>query len=258
MKKEHIDLTATKAKVARSKKHFDELASAIKTYLASQPYIIERITNDATGDVSDIVRVKKEIPKDWSNIVGDIVHNLRVALDYLVTSLVEANSNSISKSNCFPIDNSIEDYQRNSSKKLIGLSSGAIKFINDLKPYKGGEDVLWRLHKLDIQDKHARNLIVGAANRSVNLSLKMDFLGEQINFPTLSLKPADDLFPIADGVALFTFNKNTAGPHDFNDNSYTFDVKFSGDKIFNEREIMTTLKELILYVEKVLDDVSKL
>lgn len=258
MKKENIDLTTSKAKIARSKKHFDELTSALKIYLASQPYTIERITNDATGDVSDIVRVKKEIPEDWSYIAGDIVHNLRASLDYLVTSLVEVNGNSASKSNCFPIDNSLEDYQRNSPKKLIGLNADAVEFINSLKPYKNGEDILWRLHKLDIQDKHRRNLIVGAANRSVNITMKMDFAGEQIKFPTIALIPADTQFPLVDRKPLFGFNKKTAGAHDFNDNGYTFEIHFSGDQIFNEREILVTLRELIQYVDRVLDDAIKI
>lgn len=234
------------------------MVSKIKIYLNHQPYKIVRVADTTTGDVTDIVKIQKEIPEDWSAIVGDIVHNLRTALDYLVTALVIANGNSPSRSNSFPIDNSLEDYENNSPDKLTGLNQNSIEFINGLKPYKDGNDVLWRLHKLDIQDKHRTNLIVGAAYRSVNLTFKMDFLIKRSSFQLYLLNQQIGCFPLKDGEALFKLNKSTADPHKPEDNSYTFEVDFSGDEIINGREITNTMLELIQYIEKVLDDASKL
>ena len=44
----------------------------------------------------------------------------------------------------------------------------AIDIIKDIKPYKGGNDVLWRLHRLNILDKHRLLLTAGAAAFSFN------------------------------------------------------------------------------------------
>ena len=133
------------------------------------------------------------------------------------------------------------------------MSGEGINYINRLKPYKNGNDFLWRLHRLDIQDKHVENIIVGAANRSVNLKFTMKLGGRVIKTPSLSIRPADRLFPITDGAVLFKYNKDKAGDQDFNENSYTFEIDFMGDKIINGRDILRTLEELVKYVGEVVD-----
>src|SRR5438132_5583994 len=46
-------------------------------------------------------------------------------------------------------------------------TSGAA--IDALRPYKGGNDVLWQLHELNNVDKHRLILTVGSALRSTDL-----------------------------------------------------------------------------------------
>jgi hypothetical protein len=49
------------------------------------------------------------------------------------------------------------------------MRNTAIEAIDALKPYRGGNDVLWHLHELNNTDKHRLVLTVGAMLRDVDL-----------------------------------------------------------------------------------------
>jgi hypothetical protein len=54
----------------------------------------------------------------------------------------------------FPIARDFPTYESEKAKKLEGIRPEAVKAIDDLKPYKGGNAHLWRIHELDNIDKH--------------------------------------------------------------------------------------------------------
>jgi hypothetical protein len=53
-----------------------------------------------------------------------------------------------------PIAKDRDTYDAEKAGKLKGIRPKAIEAIDALKPYKGGNDTLWRIHELDNIDKH--------------------------------------------------------------------------------------------------------
>jgi hypothetical protein len=95
---------------------------------------------------------------------GDIVHNLRSALDHLAQQLVAVGvtkrppkppltAEQIRRIG-FPIAETSKKYKAEKRAKVKGMLPEARKAIDRLKPYKGGNDALWRIHELDNIDKH--------------------------------------------------------------------------------------------------------
>ncbi len=62
----------------------------------------------------------------------------------------------------FPICASAEIYESAKGRKLKAMRPDAIKKINSVKPYKGGNDALWKLHKFNNIDKHRALLTIGS------------------------------------------------------------------------------------------------
>jgi hypothetical protein len=95
---------------------------------------------------------------------GDVVHNLRSALDHLAWELAKWET-GLPKSPdkcCFPIGRSFDNYKTiKQGGAVAGMSPEAEKAIDDLRPYKKGTEPLWRIHHLDIVDKHRHLLIAG-------------------------------------------------------------------------------------------------
>ncbi len=94
-----------------------------------------------------------EIPGHLAFIVGDAVHNIRTALDYLMSALAFQNGKS-GRHPTFPICESREQLEKHKSMRFVSPSARA--FIESQCPYKGGCDVLWWLHRIDIIDKHRK------------------------------------------------------------------------------------------------------
>jgi hypothetical protein len=143
-------------------KRIEQLNGVIDEFVDSDPYGVTVEFNANTRQIKYRATKNAVIPDDVPLLVGDIVHNLRASLDYLVTALVRRNGGKITTSTGFPIANSRAEYKPAFYKRKIrGMRKEAKQIIHDLKPYKGGNDSLWRLHRLDIIDKHRFMFTVG-------------------------------------------------------------------------------------------------
>jgi hypothetical protein len=56
----------------------------------------------------------------------------------------------------------VTSYETEKARKVEGMTELAIKHIDNLKPYKGGNQVLWRIHELDNIDEHRSLFTVGS------------------------------------------------------------------------------------------------
>ncbi len=94
-------------------------------------------------------------PFDILAIAGDVIHALRSTLDHLAYQLAIVGSGKPpSRRVGFPIAKDKATYEADKPHKLEGIRPEAIKVIDDLARYKGGNDTLWRIHELDNIDKH--------------------------------------------------------------------------------------------------------
>ena len=97
----------------------------------------------------------------WGAIVGEIIHNLRCALDYMIYQLVilETGAEPTGKRNQFPIFKTESGFEsRGVPQMLQGIASNkTIALIKSLQPFATGDDVqspLWRLQEFSNWDKH--------------------------------------------------------------------------------------------------------
>ena len=115
-----------------------------------------------------MVRAKHDItvvPHSIVGAIGDAVHNLRSALDHFACALaLRRNPDADLERVAFPIRKDREAFDSVAKKgKINNLGSDAVSFIDRLKPYGGGDGVaaFWRVHRLDIVDKHRALLTTG-------------------------------------------------------------------------------------------------
>jgi hypothetical protein len=232
-------------KIQRAKKHIYELEAEIKGFLKRNPYPIFREMEPDTGRKLWRVRVSKQPPPRWSAIAGDGIHNLRSSLDLLVNQLVLANNNSTSDTTAFPIGWSVEDYEAKALRQIKGVSDTAERMIAELKPYKGGNDALWRLHRLDIADKHRLLIPVGAAHGNVILDVGKIAGGD---WPSMrvGITPADRKCPLKDGDEVF------GAPADFDaDPEITVEIALNEPGVVEGEAVIPVLLDLADVVKRI-------
>lgn len=93
------------------------------------------------------------IPSDIAVIVGEVLHNLRVPLDYLACALARQNTGS-DKGVYFPFGRDKDAFVEQAEQKCKKLPVEAVAMVRALKPYKGGNELLWSIHEMNRADKH--------------------------------------------------------------------------------------------------------
>lgn len=86
-------------------------------------------------------------------MLGDILHNLRSALDIAVNEFLERDQKRRVARFPFAQSDVLLKKEIKDSKCYMG-GKALERAITNIKPFKGGNIALWTLHELNIQDKH--------------------------------------------------------------------------------------------------------
>jgi len=253
-------------KVERANKHIDELKSAIIAFKESDPYKISAKHDPQTRKLIYYLVDVQPVPTRIACIAGDTLHNLRGALDHLAYRLfrVGAGDTADAKHVYFPIFDDAAKYQAGLNGKVHGMRKDAIDAIDVVKPYKGGNDTLWRLHKLNNVDKHRLLITVGAAFSSMNIGAHggalLAELAKQHGFPDpppldLYVSPKDRMFPLKVGDELF-IDAPDAKVNEKID--FQFDIAFGEPGVVDGDSILETLKGMSDLVGNIVSDFGAL
>ena len=251
-------LEGSKLKVERAKEHIRQLEAEIRAFHERKPYRIVVEEEPQSGDQIYRVKIKEQPSPRWATIIGDIVHNLRSALDLLANDLVRANCKTPNRRTGFPIYESAKKFETQFLGKVDGASTKAIRIIKSLKPYKGGNEPLWRIHCLDIADKHRLILSVGAAYRHFTISPRLQIPwrnGEIVKFPPIAISPADRQYPLKDNAEVFRVRASARTPDSkfASDYQFSFEVAFGDGEVVQGEPVVPTLQQLINSVEGIID-----
>lgn len=114
-----------------------------------------------------VVRSISPLPAGLLLSIGDAVHNMRCALDFSISEILHWKDTRLT----FPMGETREELEasfRTEPEFVSGRTKGkgrnaAIEIavpkigefiLDEIRPYKGGHEVLWALGKLDNTDKH--------------------------------------------------------------------------------------------------------
>jgi hypothetical protein len=218
-------------KIKRANTHIEEFKVALDAFKKTEPYGISGKRDPKTREFIYYVTKADPIPPNLSVISGDVLQNLRTALDYLVCSLIRAHSGpkaDITKGG-FLILNEVpttEEHESTFARKVKGMEDKARDLLRTLKPYKGGDDTLWRLHALNNSDKHRLLLTSATTLRPFNMGDHIRATRENPPVtPDLFIGPKERVFPLNIGAVLFT---------DIPDAKENKNIKLTVDIVFNE------------------------
>jgi hypothetical protein len=147
----HDPLHGVKLKIARANEHLGNIETIADKFSKSHSIIREA----EPDGIYDAIKIKiGEPPPMLAVIIGEVAFQLRSALDQLATALAVKNGKSPSQV-YFPIAGDRQEFRRARTQgKIEKLSPAARKLIWRLKPYKGGNNLLWALNSLRNADVH--------------------------------------------------------------------------------------------------------
>jgi len=177
-------LEGIRLKLQRAYSQLDALKGEITDFLDGKPYEpalkLERIpgAREAPCVIDFTIRmiVKKPCPPMWSILIGEIIHDIRSALDHLVYQLViHATDKPPARHDRtqFPIFLDQSKFQKNGIGMLVGVSKQAAGLIETLQPFSTAEHAnspLWHVNQLSNIDKHRTLHLTGGTLQSFNFS----------------------------------------------------------------------------------------
>jgi hypothetical protein len=170
-------IESAKLKIARATEHLSTLNQVISSAASGDSLEIVR---DADG--KETVHFQGEVPPEISILAGEIVYQIRSAIDHLALELVKLNPGGITlpanweESCCFPlwlkIPKKVPTY--NCFEHILpGITRTAFAFIESVQPYHNGpgiHNVMRLIAQLSNVDKH-RHLNVTIPKVAVHLSM---------------------------------------------------------------------------------------
>jgi hypothetical protein len=152
-----LDLSGSKAKIARANEHFGALKSEVEAVINQRKPYTSRIDYDQQSKCYSLIMLSGDFNEPRLGIiVGDLIHNLRSALDYIISALVEVSHSTLMAGNQFPIFDNDGDYAKRSPRMLAGVKHG-LSEIEAVQPFKQGapqHDPLFLINYFSNADKH--------------------------------------------------------------------------------------------------------
>jgi hypothetical protein len=130
------------------------LEATFRAYVDLNPYVLGSKENPETATKMATIRYTMELPSDIALILGDAVHNLRVALDHTVWELIGLDRDTQDHYTQFLTGKDRVSYEA-SCNGIKTPRDDAKKFLISLAAYKdGGGNDLYAIARLDNIDKH--------------------------------------------------------------------------------------------------------
>jgi hypothetical protein len=183
-------LRHVRVKLERAEQHLDALEKLVGAFIEDQPFRISQSLDPETGDTVATVIVRREPPPIFGAIVGDYVHNLRAALDYVAWQLVDCNTGAPGAHTYYPICNTQREFDYKSVRMLRGASPLAIAAVSVLQPFRSSDPhshPLALVHRLDVEDKHRLLHVVGGVYSGpieIETEEKEDIVVQRIDDPS--------------------------------------------------------------------------
>ena len=233
-------------KIKRANHHIKDLEIQISKFIGSGPYkTVGKLDTDgrATYRLSGVQPIDPIIPV----IVGDVIHNLRASLDYLVCALWSRTNRGECERIQFPCP-SAREYKTTGLGNIKGMGKDAIDAIGKIEPYEGGKgEILWRLHRLSIIDKHRLPVTIVGGNLGMHLPSMFPHLFTERERASPWIILTDIRFSLKDDDVLF---RDEPGRELKQDVQFPFFVALDEQGVFEREPLLPCLNRISEFVGK--------
>jgi hypothetical protein len=207
-------LRGPEAKLERAVEHLESLERDGERFLKSKPYAVTMEFEPQTGRYIARFRARKQPPLSMSVRVGELVHNLRSALDHVAWVLASANADDAGalwepktrRKIMFPVAKDAATFESHSLMSFISQEAKAA--LDPLQPHHRGHPYqvarhpLSVLHELWNIDKHrVVHAGMGAIDLSTTTFYRRAIFTEEFE-AELEVEPVNHEGPLKDGTPI--------------------------------------------------------
>jgi hypothetical protein len=199
------DYGSIELKMARAKHHLADLKSEMETVYLAADIRLSHSTSDGERVHHYTIEGLPQIPREWSSIIGDCLHNARSSLDHLSHEIVRSLGGTPVTGpggTSFPIV--ATGTRALTLKGLNPIPSMALTLLDSVQPRNNSSgfvgEFIGAMSELDNRDKHTTLLLV---QHAVNWSEVA--WGGMADTPAPVVKVVEDDFANGDEVVTLTY-----------------------------------------------------
>src|ERR1700686_4499085 len=148
---------SARLKIDRANHHIAELKTLISLLPSAYTATVEINPDGGNEVVKHDLRNRDKLISDAALMVGDAIHNLHCALDHAwMVTLKCLSPDSITKQTKFPIFLLKDKVEAALRGIKVDITAPTLfeAIVDKIQPYLGGNDSIWDVHRLDMDDKH--------------------------------------------------------------------------------------------------------
>lgn len=239
-------LIDVEAKIAWAEQHIQKAEVEIAAFLKLKPYRPCTQLEADTGDKVFRIRQVEPVPKSLPFLVGDALHNISGSLDHLAWRLVEACGGTPSRSTVFPISESKTRYEAVANgNRIHGINGEAVRILDAIQPYRGGNDLFWMLREAHNCDKHRHPLGAGIVRGQMRFAKK----GGASRFASKWIDPE---IPMEDGQEVGRLLAPLDGSDDM-DIEIAYQISFIQPLALRGKPVVAFLRQLLSLTNQTVD-----
>jgi hypothetical protein len=148
---------SARCKIDWAKQHISEVEAIVSALPNNALATVEINPHRGNEVLKHDLRDRDKIINEIALMLGDAIHNLHCALDHawmsVLSQLSPASINNQTKFPIFPVRDKVEAALR--GVKIDSTAPALFDLVlGQIKPYDGGNESIWSIHTLDIDDKH--------------------------------------------------------------------------------------------------------
>jgi hypothetical protein len=165
---------SSRSKIAWAKKNLADLKREVDASLCQKNFY--ETWSEPHSEMPDHLvqkmRIVKQIPDDWSHLTGTVVSNLRASLDHAVYDVAVAAGCVKPQNSYFPFSRNAATFENSMKGRCADVPKDIFPLFRRLKPYKGGNTLLWALNSVRVTNEHIPLATVGAATFIADVSIR--------------------------------------------------------------------------------------
>lgn len=160
-------------KIARARDHAMELERQYHAFTELPPYATFTEPHPKIPENTvHKVRLARPLPDGMSEIAGDVIGNLREALDHAVFAVAIAAGNPHPRNAYFPFSASAAGFEANLKGRCADVPQQIYPLLRSFQPYAGGNEILSALNKVANINKHALLVPIMAATFEAGVTVR--------------------------------------------------------------------------------------
>jgi hypothetical protein len=238
---------SSRRKIARAKKHLAQLKRKVIT-IGNKKHLRELFTEpDSKHPQNTVYKVRftGHVPVDCSEITGDVVNNLREALDHATYGVALASGRTKILNAYFPFSADAAHFEANLKGRCADVPNEIYPLLRSYEPYKGGSDALWALNAVCIANKH--KIIIPVIRATVSAGVNVHGTGFMSMPYTLSWDRTKN------EMELITLGPEAQFQGEFH---FGFFIAFADIEILDGKPVIPVLDRFVEIVEIIVNEIE--